>query len=143
MLLSSQSLVRLAARGLNCDLPPLRRGFPGGSVVKNLCQCRRCRFDPWVGKTSGVGSSNPLQYSCLGNPMDRGVWRVTAHRITKSDTTECACANTHAHTHAHTHPVSQEAGARSSAVSSKSASQVQALYPNSLLCNIWQLTHPL
>ena len=43
----------------------------------------------------GEGNGNPLQYTCLGNPMDRGAWRATVHSITKSwDTTE---ATEHAH----------------------------------------------
>ena len=37
----------------------------------------RCGFDPWVRKIPGEGNSNPLQYSCLGNPMDRGTWQIT------------------------------------------------------------------
>ena len=37
------------------------------------CQCRKCRFDPWVGKIPWR-SGNPLQYFCLGNPMDRGAY---------------------------------------------------------------------
>ena len=37
-------------------------------------------------KPSGGGNGNPLQYSCLGNPMDRGTWQATVHGITKSRT---------------------------------------------------------
>ena len=37
-------------------------------------QCRRCRFDPWVGKIPWKRACNPHQYSCLENPMDRGNW---------------------------------------------------------------------
>ena len=55
--------------------------FPGGSLVKNspavqktACLCRRQRFDLWVGKIPGERNGNPLQYSCLGNSMDRGAW---------------------------------------------------------------------
>ena len=40
--------------------------------------------------------NNPLQYSCLGNPMDRGTWWATDHGVAKSDTTEQL--NTHTHT---------------------------------------------
>ena len=48
-------------------------GFPGGSDGKIVClQCRRPGFDPWAGKISGEGNGNPLQYSCLENPMDGG-----------------------------------------------------------------------
>ena len=52
--------------------------FPGGASGKEpACQCRRCKrcgFDPWVGRSPGEGKGNPLQYSCLENPMDRRAW---------------------------------------------------------------------
>jgi len=38
---------------------------------------------PGSGRSPGGGYGNPLQYSCLENPMDRGAWRATVHRITK------------------------------------------------------------
>ena len=41
---------------------------------------------PWVGKSPGGEHSNPLQYSCLENPMDRGAWQATVHRVAKSQT---------------------------------------------------------
>ena len=69
-------------------LPPLW-GFPGGSVVESACQCRRCKrckFYPGLGKSPGEGNGNPLQCSCLENPMDRGAWRATVHRIAKGQT---------------------------------------------------------
>ena len=50
-------------------------GFPGGVVVKNLPVLQETQetwFVPWVGKIPREGNGNPLQYSCLGNPMDRG-----------------------------------------------------------------------
>ena len=37
-------------------------------------------------RSSGEGNGSPLQYSCLENPMDRGAWRATVHRVTKSQT---------------------------------------------------------
>ena len=40
--------------------------------------------DPWVGKTHGGGQDTPLHYSCLKNPMDRGIWQAAVLRITKS-----------------------------------------------------------
>ena len=43
-------------------------------------------FDPWVGKILWRRACNPLQYSCLDNPMDRGAWRATVHRVAKSQT---------------------------------------------------------
>ena len=41
-------------------------------------------FSPWLGRSSGVVNSNPLQYSYLENSMDRGAWWVIVHRATKS-----------------------------------------------------------
>ena len=70
------------------SLPRLHLGFPGGTSGKEpTCQCRRQKrssFDPWVGKIQG--NSNLLQYSCLGNSMDRGAWWATVHGVTKSQT---------------------------------------------------------
>ena len=77
--------------------PVALSGFPGGQVVKNLPAClparRRCAGDP--GSIPGWGRSireengTPLQYSCLGNPMDRGVWWATVHGVAKElDTTQ-------------------------------------------------------
>ena len=41
---------------------------------------------PGLGRAPGEGNANPLQYSCLGNPMDRGAWWATGHGISKSQT---------------------------------------------------------
>jgi len=53
-------------------------GFTGGSVVKNLPakseNARDVGSVPGLGRSSGGGNGNPLQYSCLENPMDRGAW---------------------------------------------------------------------
>ena len=64
-------------------------GFPGGSVVKNLpANAGDAGPIPESGRSSGGGNGNPLQYSCLGNAMDRGAWRATVHGVAKeSDTT--------------------------------------------------------
>ena len=43
---------------------------------------------PALGRSPGGGHDNPLYYSCLENPMDRGAWWATVHRVTESDTTE-------------------------------------------------------
>ena len=43
-------------------------------------------FDPWVGKILEEERGNPLQYSCLENPMDRRAWRAAVHRVTQSQT---------------------------------------------------------
>ena len=39
---------------------------------------------PGLGRSPGEGNGNPLQYSCLGNPMDRGAWQATVHGVPKS-----------------------------------------------------------
>ena len=45
-----------------------------------------CGFNPWVWKIPWSRKCNPLQYSCLENPMDRGPWQATVHGVTKSRT---------------------------------------------------------
>ena len=64
--------------------------FPGGSVVKNpLASTGDLNSIPRLGRAPGEGNGNPLQYSCLENPMNRGVWWATVHGVTKKgDTTE-------------------------------------------------------
>ena len=65
-------------------------GFPGGaSGNRPACQRRRpkrCGLDPWVGKIPGEGQGNPLQYSCLENPLGRGAWGAMIRRVAKSRT---------------------------------------------------------
>ena len=64
---------------------PSATGFPGGAVVKNLsANAGDAESIPESGRSPGGGNSNPLQYSCLKNIMDRGAWRATIHGITKS-----------------------------------------------------------
>ena len=43
---------------------------------------------PELGRSPGRGHGNPLQYSCPENPMDRGAWQTTVHRVAESDMTE-------------------------------------------------------
>ena len=64
-------------------------GFPGGSVVKNLpVNAGDLGLIPGLGRSPGEGTGNPLQYSCLENPTDRGAWQATIYRVKKeSDTT--------------------------------------------------------
>ena len=65
-------------------------GFPGDSNGKGIrLQCRKPGSVPGLGRSPGEGNGNPLQYSCLENPMDRGIWQATVHGIHKElDTTE-------------------------------------------------------
>ena len=54
-------------------------------VVKNLpASAGDAGSIPGSGRSPGGRNDNPLQYSCLGNPMDRGAWQATVHRIEKS-----------------------------------------------------------
>ena len=72
---------------MNYEFSSEKLGFPGGNGGKESAfQCRRqkrCRFSHWVGKIPGGGYGNPLQYSCLDNPMDRGTWWATVHGVTR------------------------------------------------------------
>ena len=67
-----------------------RNNFSGGTVVKNPPANAGDAGDtgliPGSGRSPGEGNGNPLQYSCLENPMDRGAWWATVHRVTKSQT---------------------------------------------------------
>ena len=59
-------------------------------VVKNLSasagDVRDMSLIPGLGRSSGEGHGNPLQYSCLENPVDRETWLATVHGVTKSQT---------------------------------------------------------
>jgi len=53
------------------------RAFPGCSVIKNpLANAGDTGSTPGLGRSSGEGNGNPFQYSCLGNPTDRGAWQA-------------------------------------------------------------------
>ena len=56
-------------------------------MVKNLpANVGDVGLIPGLERSPGEGSGNPLQYSCLGNPMDRGAWQSTVHGVSKSRT---------------------------------------------------------
>ena len=68
-------------------LKVIERGFPGDSSYKeSACNAGDPGWTPGLGRSSGEGKGNPLQYSCLENSMDRGAWWVTVHGVTKSQT---------------------------------------------------------
>ena len=77
------------------------------SGKESACQCgsrRRHKFDPWVRRSPGGGHGTPLQCSCLENPMDRGAWWATVHRVAKR---RIQREQLHTHTHTHTHTRAQ------------------------------------
>ena len=94
-------------------------GFPGGSDSKeSTCNAEDLGSIPGGGRSPGEGNSNPLQYSCLGNPKESGPWRATVHNVAELDTTEllikwtctqislvheCAYINTYGYVYAYTH----------------------------------------
>ena len=64
--------------------------FPGSSVVKNLPANAGATGDlgsiPGLERSPGGENGNPLQYSCLEKPMDRGAWQATVHGVAKTQT---------------------------------------------------------
>ena len=75
---SHPRLMKIKTKINKWDLSKLNEGFPGGTVVKNLPANAGDAEDvgsmPESGRFPGKGNGNPLQYSCLGKPMDRGDW---------------------------------------------------------------------
>ena len=60
------------------------KGFPGGSIVKNSpANAGHVGSIAGLGHSGGEKNGNSLQYSSLGNPMDRGAWQVTVHGVAK------------------------------------------------------------
>ena len=76
--------------GIECRHPILQADSQVVLVTKNLParagDVRKTGSVPGLGRSLGGGHSNPLQDSCLENPMDRGAWQATVHRVTKSQT---------------------------------------------------------
>ena len=62
-------------------------GFPGGSDGNESGRSAiALGLIPGLGRSPGEGNGNPLQYSSLENPMDRGAWQATVHGVSKSQT---------------------------------------------------------
>ena len=80
-LLVPRTMVIIMVGYMNDGLP----SFTGGAVVKKLpasaADIRDIGSVPGPGRSLGGGHCNPLQYSCLENPMDKGVWWATVHRV--------------------------------------------------------------
>ena len=74
--------------------------FPDGTVVKiPHTNAEDMGSIPGSGRSSGGGNGNPLQDSCLENPMDRGAWRAIVHRVAESHMTELLSTHTHHTSH--------------------------------------------
>ena len=78
---------RLCLTPWDCSGVSTRAGFPCSSDGKECLQCGRPGSIPGVGRSPGGGHANPLHYSCLENPMDRGAWRATVRRVVESGMT--------------------------------------------------------
>ena len=62
-------------------------GFPGGSdSEESTCNAGDMGSTPGRRRSPGEGNGNPLQYTCLKNPMDRGAWQAIVHGVAKSRT---------------------------------------------------------
>ena len=69
------------------EVNPQPKGFPHSSVGKeSACNAGDRGLIPGLGRSPGEGNGNPLQYSCLENPMDRGAWQASVHGLPKSQT---------------------------------------------------------
>ena len=67
----------------------VKSGFPGDSdSIESACNVGDLGLIPGLGRSPGVGNGNPLQYSCLGNPMDRRTWQTTDRGVTKNWTSQ-------------------------------------------------------
>ena len=74
------SEVRFSIGGFLRDGILVFKGFPGGAEVKaSACSMGDLGSIPGSGRSPGEGNGNPLQYSCLENPMDGGAWWATVH----------------------------------------------------------------
>ena len=75
----------MAAQDLTTSINSI--GFPGSLDGKeSACDARDLGSIPGSGRSPGEENGNSLQYFCLENSMDRGVWQATAHGVTKSQT---------------------------------------------------------
>ena len=87
--------MRIIYSGIDDYLCKALKGFPGRLDGKELaCNAGYPGLIPGLGRSLGEGNGYPLQYSCLGNSMDRGTCWAMVHGVAKRDTTE-QLTNTH------------------------------------------------
>ena len=79
----------MGSQRVRCNWVTFTFTFPGGSDSKeSACDVEVLGLIPGLGISPGEGNSNPLQYSCLENPTDRGAWWATVHGVAELDKTE-------------------------------------------------------
>ena len=79
-----QILLKPSEEQLRENICTIYTSFPGGSDGKeSTYDVGDLGLIPGLGRSHGEGNGNPLQYSCLENPMDRGAWQATAHRAAR------------------------------------------------------------
>ena len=87
---TNQDLVRRRGSKNESNYGIYSKVFPGSTVVKKLPansgDSKDTGLIPGLGRDPGEGNGNPLQYSCLENPMDRGAWQAAEHGVAKSRT---------------------------------------------------------
>ena len=89
----------------NIEIKPLllewcywKEGIPRWLSGESTCSAGDVGLIPGLGRSAGRGNGKPLQYFCLGNPMDRGAWWAAVHSVAKSDMVEPLSIHTHTHT---------------------------------------------
>ena len=81
------SFIHVSANCIISFFLMVNMGFAGNSVgEETACSAGDQISVPGSGRSRGEGNDNPLQYSCLENPMDRGAWHAAVHGVTKSRT---------------------------------------------------------
>ena len=68
------------------SIPSLMDFLQGSASKESACNAGDPSSIPELGKFPGEANGNPFQYSCLGNPIDRGAWQATVHGVAKSRT---------------------------------------------------------
>ena len=81
------SFYALWMKGQIIEICMLKKDFPGSASSREpACHAREVRSIPGSGRSLREGQGNPLHYSCLEDPMDRGAWWSSVHRVAKSQT---------------------------------------------------------